>query len=157
IQDAVASLRRPVTRCRPVPWRLRSTGCEFRSCACVAKGAPWDGAPVSTAAVGALPANSDGNRSTSTPRHPCGTRRCLESGSPLTADSSAPVAPEAQVGVCVEDRVLPVMETSAPQFDGAQNLDALALSRDGDFRRVPDPTPGGMQRGVLSKTPALLL
>src|SRR5664280_3219307 len=44
------------------------------------------------------------------------------------------------------------METSAPQFDGAQNLDALALSRDGDFRRVPDPTPGGMQRGVLSKT-----
>lgn len=59
---------------------------------------------------------------------------------------------EAQVGVCVEDRVLPVMETRAPQFDGAQDLDALALSRDGDFRRVPDATPGGMQRGVLPKT-----
>lgn len=59
---------------------------------------------------------------------------------------------KAQVGVCVEDRVLPVMETSAPQFDGSQDLDALALSRDGDFRRVPDATPGGMQRGVLPKT-----
>ena len=59
---------------------------------------------------------------------------------------------KAQVGFCVEDRFLPVMETSAPQFDGSQNLDALALSRDGDFRRVADATPGGMQCGVLSKT-----
>jgi len=59
---------------------------------------------------------------------------------------------KAQVGVCVEDRVLPVMETRPPQFDGSQDLDALALSRDGDFRRVPDATPSGMQRGVLPKT-----
>ena len=59
---------------------------------------------------------------------------------------------KAEVGVGVEDRVLPVVETRAPQFDGAQDFDALALSRDGDFRRVPDATPGGMQRGVLSET-----
>ena len=59
---------------------------------------------------------------------------------------------QAQAGVCLEDRALPVMETSAPPFDGSQDLDALALSRDGDFRRVPDATPGGMRRGVLSKT-----
>lgn len=59
---------------------------------------------------------------------------------------------KAQVGVCVEDLVLPVMETRPPQFDGSQDLDALALSSDGDFRRVPDATPGGMQRGVLAKT-----
>src|ERR1019366_3189841 len=44
------------------------------------------------------------------------------------------------------------METRPPQFDGSQDLDALALSRDGDFRRVPDATPSGMQRGVLPKT-----
>ena len=59
---------------------------------------------------------------------------------------------KAQVGVCVEDGVLSVVETSAPQFDGPQDLDALALSRDGDLRRVADATPGGMQRGVLPKT-----
>ena len=59
---------------------------------------------------------------------------------------------KAEVGVRVEDLVLPVMETSAPQFDGSQYLDALALSRDRDFRRVPDAAPGGMQRGVLSET-----
>ena len=59
---------------------------------------------------------------------------------------------KAEVGVRVEDLVLPVMETSAPQFDRSQDLDALALSGDRDFRRVPDATPGGMQRGVLSET-----
>ncbi len=59
---------------------------------------------------------------------------------------------ETQVRVRVEDRLLPVMETSTPQFDGAQNLDALPLSGDGDLRRVPNATPGGMQSGVLSKT-----
>src|SRR5664280_1315464 len=50
--------------------------------------------PVSTAAVGALPASGDWNGTTSIPRHPCGTRRCLESESPLSGDRSAPVAPE---------------------------------------------------------------
>ena len=59
---------------------------------------------------------------------------------------------KAQVGVCVEDRVLAVMEASALEFDGSQDLDALALSRDGDFRWVSDATPGGMHCGVLSKT-----
>ena len=76
----------------------------------------------------------------------------LNQNRPCAAIGSRQLFQKAQVGVGVEDRVLPVMETSAPQFDGSQDLDALALSRNGDFRCVPDPTPGGMQRGVLSKT-----
>ena len=70
---------------------------------------------------------------------------------PWAAIGARQLLQKAQVGVCVEDRVLPVMETSAPQFDGSQNLDALALSRDGDMRRMADPAPGGVQRGVLAE------
>lgn len=68
----------------------------------------------------------------------------LNQNRPWAAIGARQLLQKAPVGVGVEDRVLPVMETSAPQFDGSQNLDALALSRDGDFRRVPDTTPGGM-------------
>jgi hypothetical protein len=68
----------------------------------------------------------------------------LNQNRPWAAIGVRQLLQKTQVGVCVEDRVLPVMETSAPQFDGSQNLDALALSRDGDFRRVSDATPGGM-------------
>ena len=76
----------------------------------------------------------------------------LNQNRPWAAIGARQLLQKAQVGVCVEDRVLPVMETRPPQFDGSQDLDALALSRDGDFRRVPDATPSGMQRGVLPKT-----
>jgi len=58
---------------------------------------------------------------------------------------------EGKVGGGVEDGVLPVMETSVPQFDGAQDLHALAFSCDRDFGRVADAAPGGMQRGVLTE------
>ena len=54
-----------------------------------------------------------------------------------------------EVGGGVEDGVLPVMETGLAQFDRAQDLHALALSRHRNFGRVADPAPGGMQRGVL--------
>ena len=54
-----------------------------------------------------------------------------------------------EVGGGVEDGVLPVMEAGVAQFDGAQDLHTLALSRHRDFRRVADAAPGGMQRGVL--------
>ena len=70
--------------------------------------------------------------------------------------STPPVAPrqlfqEGEVGGGVEDGVLPVMEAGVPQLDGAQDLDALALSRDWDFGRLTDAAPGGMQRGVLTE------
>jgi hypothetical protein len=41
------------------------------------------------------------------------------------------------------------METGVAQFDGTQDLYALAFSCDRHFGRVPDAAPGGMQRGVL--------
>ena len=71
--------------------------------------------------------------------------------------STPPIAPcqlfqEGEVGGGVEDGVLPVMETGVPQFDGSQDLYALAFSCDRHFGRVADAAPGGMQRGVLSKT-----
>jgi len=43
------------------------------------------------------------------------------------------------------------METAVPQFDGTQDLYALAFSGDGNFGRVADAAPGGMQRGVLTE------
>jgi hypothetical protein len=43
------------------------------------------------------------------------------------------------------------MKSCVPQFDGTQNLYALALPRDGDFRRVSHPTPGCVQSRVLPK------
>lgn len=56
---------------------------------------------------------------------------------------------ESQVRGSVEGAILPVMEAGLPEFDGAQNLDALTLSGDRNFRRLPDAAPGGVQRGVL--------
>jgi hypothetical protein len=56
---------------------------------------------------------------------------------------------EGEVGGGVEDGVPPVMETGAPQFDGTQDLYALAFSGNWDLGRVADAAPGGMQRGVL--------
>jgi len=56
---------------------------------------------------------------------------------------------EGQVGGGVENGVLPVMETGASQFDGAQDLHAFAFSRHRNFGRMTDAAPGGMQRGIL--------
>ncbi len=56
---------------------------------------------------------------------------------------------EAEIGSGIEDRVLTIIEARAPEFDGAENLYALAFSRHGDFRRVSDPAPSGVERRVL--------
>jgi len=56
---------------------------------------------------------------------------------------------ESQVRGSVEGGILPVMEAGLPEFDGAQDLDALALPGDRNFRRLPDAAPGGVQGGVL--------
>jgi hypothetical protein len=58
---------------------------------------------------------------------------------------------EGQVGGSIEDGILPVVEAGLPEFDGAEDLDALALPDDGDLRRLADPAPGGVQRGVLAE------
>lgn len=59
---------------------------------------------------------------------------------------------EAQVCGGIEDGVLAVIEPRAPEFDGAEDLYALAFSGYGDFRRAPDAAPGGVERRVLPET-----
>ena len=51
-----------------------------------------------------------------------------------------------------EDGVLAIIEPCAPEFDGAENLRALALSSYGDFRRPSDAAPGGVEGRVLPET-----
>jgi hypothetical protein len=59
---------------------------------------------------------------------------------------------EGQVGGSIEDDLLAIVEVSLPEFDGAEDLDALSLPSDGDLRRLADPAPGGVQRRVLAET-----
>jgi hypothetical protein len=56
---------------------------------------------------------------------------------------------EAQVSRGIEDRGWPVVESSLPEFDGAQDFDALAFSGHRHFRRVTDPAPGRVEGGIL--------
>ena len=75
----------------------------------------------------------------------------LDQDRPLPAIAARQLFPKGQVAPRVEDRVLAVRETRAPQFDGAQDLDAVALSRDRDFGRLDDAAPGGLPSRVLSE------
>jgi len=76
----------------------------------------------------------------------------LDQNGPPPTIASRQLFLKGELGGGVEDGVLPAMETGVAQFDGAQDLPALALSRHRDFGRVADPAPGGMQRGVLTET-----
>ena len=69
----------------------------------------------------------------------------------LTAVAPSQLFEEAEVGGGIEDGFLAVVEPRAPKFDGAKNLHILAFSGYGDFRRVPDAAPGGVERRVLSE------
>jgi hypothetical protein len=51
----------------------------------------------------------------------------------------------------IEDGLLSVMEARLPQFNGPQNLHALALPGHGNFWGTTNPAPGGMQGGILAK------
>jgi hypothetical protein len=67
----------------------------------------------------------------------------------LAAIAPSELFEEAEVRAGIEDGFLTVIEPRAPKFDGAENLDALAFSGYGDFRRAPDAAPGGVERRVL--------
>lgn len=54
-----------------------------------------------------------------------------------------------QVGFRIEYGVPLIMKAHLPQLDGAQDLDALTLPSNGNFRGMPDSTPGGVERGIL--------
>ena len=51
---------------------------------------------------------------------------------------------ECQVRGSIENGILLVMEAGLPEFDGAEDFDALTLAGDRDLRRPADPTPGGV-------------
>src|SRR5437899_631909 len=76
----------------------------------------------------------------------------LDEDGALPAVGSRQLLQKCQVGGGVENRVLPVMETRSPEFDGTQNFDVLAFAGDGDFRRMAHPAPSGMQGRVLAET-----
>jgi len=76
----------------------------------------------------------------------------LDEDGSLPAVGSRQLFQERQVAAGVENRVLPIMETSSPEFNGAQDLDVLAFAGDGDFGRMAHPAPGGVQGRVLAET-----
>ncbi len=59
---------------------------------------------------------------------------------------------EGQVGRSVEDAVLSVVESRAPQLDGAQNFHRLAFPGDPKLGRTTDAAPRGVQSRVLPET-----
>jgi hypothetical protein len=70
--------------------------------------------------------------------------------------SPPPVTPrqllqECQIAGGIEDFVAAVVKTGTPQFHRAQNLHAMALAGDRNQQRAADPSPTGVQRGVLAK------
>jgi len=128
----------------------RSTGCGFRSCACVAIIAPQDSILVSRVATGVLPTSTGWTETSSKPPYPCDRKRCLESEWLLGGGRSAPVAP-GRPGSSVEDGVFSVVETGAPEFDGPPDLDVFAFPGDGDFRRMTHPAPGRVEGRILAE------
>src|SRR5664279_3226512 len=79
----------------------------------------------------------------------CGRSVVLNQNRSLAAVPPGELLEEAQVCGGIEDGVLTVIEPRTPEFDGAEDLHALAFSGYGDFRRAPDAAPGGVERRVL--------
>ncbi len=73
----------------------------------------------------------------------------LNHNGPLAAISPSQLFEEAEIGVGVEDGVLPIVEPRAPEFDGSENLHALALPGDRNFWRATHAAPGSVQGRVL--------
>src|SRR5260370_42075501 len=75
----------------------------------------------------------------------------LNQDGPLSAISPRQLFEEVEVGGCVEDCVLSIIELCAPEFDGSENLHALTLSSDRNFWRTTHSAPGSVQGRVLSE------
>jgi hypothetical protein len=65
--------------------------------------------------------------------------------------TASPLFQESEVRASIEDGLLPVMEARLPQFNGPQNLHALALSSLGNFWGTTNAAAGGMPGGILAK------
>ena len=75
----------------------------------------------------------------------------LNQDGPAASIGEGQLLQEVEVGGSIEDRGLCIVETGLPEFDGAEDLDVLALSRDGKFRGMADATPSGVECGILSE------
>src|SRR5580658_7369060 len=67
-----------------------------------------------------------------------------------------PVSPgqlfeEAEISRRIEHRILTIVESGAPQFDGAENLHVLTLSGHRNFRWATSPAPGSVKRRIESE------
>src|ERR1700693_161015 len=67
----------------------------------------------------------------------------------LAAVSPGQLFEEAEIGGGIEDSVLAIVEPRTPEFDCAENLHALPLSGNRNFRRMTHAAPGGVQRRIL--------
>jgi hypothetical protein len=76
----------------------------------------------------------------------------LNENGPAAAIMRGQAMQEIQVGGGIEDGGLAIVEAGTPELDRAQDLDALAFAGDGDLGRMAQPTPGGVQSGVLPET-----
>ena len=76
-------------------------------------------------------------------------RVVLNQDRPLPAIAPRQLFQEAKVGDGIEDRVLAIIETRAPQFNGSEDFHTLAFPGDRDFRWTPYAAPGGVERRVL--------
>jgi hypothetical protein len=75
----------------------------------------------------------------------------LDEDGPGAAIVGGQLVQEVQIGASIEDGGLCIVEARLAQFDGTQDLDALAFAGDGNFRRVTDSAPGGVQGGILAE------
>lgn len=73
----------------------------------------------------------------------------LNHDGPLAAISPGQLFEEAEIGAGVEDCVPPIIEPCAPEFDGSENLYALAFSSNRKFGRATDAAPGGVKGRIL--------
>jgi len=79
----------------------------------------------------------------------CGT--ILNYYGALSSITASQLFQESEVRASIEDGVLPVVEARLPQFNGPQNLHALALSGHGNLWGTTNPAPGGMRGRILAK------
>ena len=68
----------------------------------------------------------------------------LNQNGPLAAIAPSELFEQEQITDGIKSRVKPIIEARTPEFDGTEDLHALALSGHGHFWWATDAAPGGM-------------
>ncbi len=68
-----------------------------------------------------------------------------------TAITTGKLFQESTIGGGIENGVLRIVEAGTPEFDGAEDLDVLSFSSDGNLRRTTNAAPCRMQSRILSE------